>query len=103
MSCQAGYIPLLQNKRNPTNHQMIRGDQESTIKSGDTSHDDRNDVINEAFISKAVLLGLPTINRGILSTVAGFLEEIRGLGFREIKRTFFNTFGWSSETFPRSF
>jgi anaerobic nitric oxide reductase flavorubredoxin len=59
------------------------------VRSGDTSHDDRNDVINEAFISKAVLLGSPAINRGILSAVSGLLEEIRGLGFSGDKRHVF--------------
>lgn len=62
------------------------------------SRSDKNDVVTEVFKSKALLVGSPTINRGILSAVAGFLEEIRGLKFKEKKGAAFGTYGWSGES-----
>jgi flavorubredoxin len=59
---------------------------------------DKNDVVTEVFKSKAILVGSPTINRGILSAVAGFLEEIRGLQFKDKKAAAFGTYGWSGES-----
>lgn len=69
-----------------------------TIRLFNVSHSDKNDVVTEVFKSKAILLGSPTINRGILSALAGFLEEIRGLKFKEKKAGAFGTYGWSGES-----
>jgi anaerobic nitric oxide reductase flavorubredoxin len=68
------------------------------VKLFNISHADKNDVVTEVFRSKALLVGSPTINRGILSAVAGFMEEIRGLKFREKKAAAFGTYGWSGES-----
>jgi len=43
---------------------------------------DKNDVITEVFKSKAILVGSSTINKGILTSVAGIIEAIKGLKFR---------------------
>ena len=59
---------------------------------------DKNDIITEVFKSKAVLAGSSTINRGMLSAVAGFLEEMRGLGFKNKKAAAFGCYGWSGES-----
>lgn len=61
---------------------------------------DKNDVITEVFRSKAVLVGSPTVNRGILNAVAGILEEIRGLKFRGKFASAFGCHGWSAEGVP---
>lgn len=53
------------------------------IKLFNAARYDKNDAITEVFKSKALLVGSPTVNRGILSSVAGILEEIRGLGFKK--------------------
>lgn len=73
-------------------------DKNTTIKIYNIARSDKNDVVTEIFKSKALLLGSPTINRGILSAVAGMLEEIRGLGFKHKKAAAFGTFGWSGES-----
>jgi flavorubredoxin len=73
-------------------------DPEVAIKLYNISHSDKNDVVTEVFKSKAVFVGSPTINQGILSAVAGFLEEIRGLKFQEKKAAAFGTYGWSGES-----
>ena len=59
---------------------------------------DKNDVITDVFRSKTILIGSPTINRGILTSVAGLLEEIRGLKFKGKKAAAFGCYGWSGES-----
>ena len=43
-------------------------------------------------------MGSPTINRGISVSVAGILEEIRGLQFKKKKAAAFGCYGWSGES-----
>ena len=73
-------------------------DEEVVVKLFNLSHTDKNDVVTEVFKSKALLVGSPTINRGILSAVAGFMEQIRGLKFKDKKAAAFGTYGWSGES-----
>jgi flavorubredoxin len=72
-------------------------DGEVTVKLFNSAREDKNDIITEVFKSKAILVGSSTINRGILTSVAGILEEIRGLGFKNKKATAFGSYGWSGE------
>ena len=58
----------------------------------------QNDIITEVFKSKAILVGSPTINRGILSAVGGLLEKMKGLGFKNKKAAAFGCYGWSGES-----
>jgi flavorubredoxin len=59
---------------------------------------DKNDVITEIFKSKAIVAGSPTINRGILTSLAAILEEIKGLKFKGKKAAPFGCYGWSGES-----
>lgn len=68
------------------------------VKLYNIARSDKNNVITEVFKAKAVLVGSPTINRGILSAVAGILEEMRGLGFKNKKAAAFGAYGWSGES-----
>jgi flavorubredoxin len=68
------------------------------VKLFNTAQRDKNDLITEVFKSKAILVGSPTVNRGILSSVAGIMEEIRGLGFKQKKAAAFTSCGWSGES-----
>jgi flavorubredoxin len=68
------------------------------VKLYNLSKSDKNDVITEIFKSKAVLVGSPTINRGILTAVAALLEEIKGLRFQGKKAAAFGCYGWSGES-----
>ncbi len=77
---------------------IAEADSDANIKIFNVSRSDRNDVITEVFKSKAVLAGCPTVNKGILSALAGILEEIRGLGFKNKKAAAFGTYGWSGES-----
>ncbi len=58
---------------------------------------DKNDVITDVFRSKAILVGSPTINKGILSAAAAIMEEIKGLRFKNKKAAAFGCYGWSGE------
>ncbi|MCW3489695.1 anaerobic nitric oxide reductase flavorubredoxin [Dethiobacter alkaliphilus] len=73
-------------------------DETMKIKLFNLSISDKNDVVSEVFKSKGILVGSSTINRGILSGVAGFLEEIKGLGFKDKKAAAFGSYGWSGES-----
>ena len=73
-------------------------DDHVVVKLFNVSRSDKNDAVTEIFKSKALLLGSPTINGGILSALAGFLEEIRGLKFSGKKGAAFGTYGWSGES-----
>jgi len=58
---------------------------------------DRNQVITEIFRSKAVIIGSPTLNRGVLPTIAPILADLRGLDFRNKIGAAFGSYGWSGE------
>jgi flavorubredoxin len=73
-------------------------DDKVAIKLFNCARSDKNDIITEVFKSKAIMVGSPTINRGILSAVAGILEEIKGLGFKRKKGAAFGSYGWSGES-----
>jgi flavorubredoxin len=74
------------------------GDEEVNVKLFNLAKTDKNDVITEVFKSKAILVGSPTINRGILVSVAAILEEIKGLNFKNKKGAAFGCYGWSGES-----
>ncbi len=59
---------------------------------------DRNDVITEIFKSKAIVVGSPTVNQGILPTISPILEDLRGLKFQNKIGAAFGTYGWSGES-----
>ncbi len=75
-----------------------QADPEINVKLFNSAKVDKNDIIAEIFKSKAVVVGSPTINKGILTSVAGILEEIRGLGFKKKKAAAFGCYGWSGES-----
>jgi flavorubredoxin len=59
---------------------------------------DKNDIITEVFKSKIVLFGSPTVNAGILSSMAAILEQVKGMKFKNKKAVSFGCFGWSGES-----
>lgn len=71
-----------------------------TVKlfNSNSTHTDKNDIITEVFKSKAILVGSPTINKGALFSVAGILEMIKGLAFKNKKAAAFGSYGWSGES-----
>src|SRR3989339_133437 len=75
-----------------------QADDKVAVKLFNCARSDKNDIISEVFKSRAILAGSPTINKGILSHLAGILEEIRGLSFRNKKAAAFGSYGWSGES-----
>ena len=73
-------------------------DDKVTVKLYNISRSDINDVVTEVFKAKAVLLGSPTINKGILNAAAALLEMIKGLKFKNKKAAAFGCYGWSGES-----
>jgi len=59
---------------------------------------DRNDIVTEAFKARAVVVGSPTFNQGILPTLAPFMEDLRGLRFKNKIGAAFGSYGWSGES-----
>jgi anaerobic nitric oxide reductase flavorubredoxin len=59
---------------------------------------DRNDVIAEIFKTKAVIIGSPTFNQGLLPTITPILEDLKGLKFQNKIGAAFGCYGWSGES-----
>lgn len=68
------------------------------IKLYNTAKTDKNDIITEVFKSKLVLAGSSTINKGILYSIDGLLEMMRGMAFKGKKAAAFGSYGWSGES-----
>ena len=67
------------------------------IKLFNSARSDKNTIMTEVFKSKAVLVGSPTVNKGILTSTAAILEQIKGLSFKNKKAVSFGCYGWSGE------
>jgi len=59
---------------------------------------DRNDVITEVFKAKAIIIGSPTLNQGLLPTISPILEDLKGLKFQNKIGAAFGSYGWSGES-----
>jgi flavorubredoxin len=57
----------------------------------------RSDVMTEVLGAKAIVLGSPTLNNGLLPRMAGFLMYMRGLKPANKFGASFGSFGWSGE------
>ena len=59
---------------------------------------DRNDVVTEIFKARAIVIGSPTFNSGLLPTIMPILEDIKGLKFQNKIGAAFGCYGWSGES-----
>ncbi len=59
---------------------------------------DINDIITQIFMSKALVLGSPTVNRGVLHSLAALMHFVKGLQFKGKKGAAFGCYGWSGES-----
>jgi len=59
---------------------------------------DRNDVLVEILKAKAVVIGSPTFNRGLLPSITPILEDLKGLRFKNKVAAAFGSYGWSGES-----
>ena len=75
-----------------------QADDKVTVKLLNISRRDINDVVTEVFKSKAILLGSPTINKGILNAMSALIDMVTGLKFKSKKAAAFGCYGWSGES-----
>jgi len=75
-----------------------QADPQVTVKLYNASKEDKNDIITEIFKSKAILIGSPTVNNGLMHSIGGLLEMVKGLKFKEKKAAAFGSYGWSGES-----
>ncbi len=68
------------------------------IKLYNAARSDTNDIVTEIFKSKGILVGSPTINKGILHSIASLMEMAKGLNFQQKKGAAFGCYGWSGES-----
>jgi anaerobic nitric oxide reductase flavorubredoxin len=59
---------------------------------------DRNDIVAEIFKARAIIVGSPTFNQGLLPTITPILEDLRGLRFQNKIGAAFGCYGWSGES-----
>lgn len=76
---------------------ICQADKKVNVKLINAGNSDKNDIVTEIFKSKAILLGSPTINNGIATSIAALLEEVKGLKFKNKKAAAFGCYGWSGE------
>lgn len=62
---------------------------------------DMNDIMTDILTTKAVIVGSPTLNNGLMPTIMPHLEFMRGLKFRNKIGAAFGTYGWSGECIKR--
>lgn len=73
-------------------------DEKVIVKVFNASNTDKNDIITEIFKSRLVAIGSPTINKGIMHSIAGLLELVRGLKMKNKKAMSFGCHGWHNES-----
>jgi flavorubredoxin len=59
---------------------------------------DRNDTVTDILRAKAIIVGSPTFNGGVLPTITPILEDLRGMKFQNKIGAAFGTYGWSGES-----
>lgn len=74
-----------------------RADPSVTVKLMNAAKEDKNDILTEVFRSKAILVGSSTINNGLLFSIGGLLEMVKGLKFKNKSAAAFGSYGWSGE------
>jgi anaerobic nitric oxide reductase flavorubredoxin len=68
------------------------------IKLYNAARSDTNDIVTEIFKSKGIVVGSPTINKGVLHSIAALTDMAKGLNFQAKKGAAFGCYGWSGES-----
>lgn len=71
------------------------------VKIFNVARHDKNEILTQVFRSKGVLVGSSTMNNVMMPKVAGMLEEITGLRFRNKKASAFGSYGWTGGAVDR--
>lgn len=70
----------------------------TVVKVFNIAKSDKNEVMTEIFKAKAIAVGSPTVCNSVLSSVAGWLEFLKQLKFKNKKAMAFGCYGWSGES-----
>ncbi len=70
---------------------------DTRLKIFNISQADKNDIMTVVFKSKAIVVGSPTVNSSVLSSVSGWLDFLKSLRFKNKKAAVFGCYGWSGE------
>ena len=76
-------------------------DSQVAVKVFNVSRHDKNEILANVFRSKGVLVGSSTMNNVMMPKVAGMLEEITGLRFKNKKAGAFGSYGWNGGAVDR--
>jgi len=71
-------------------------DKNVDVRMYNTATSDNSNIVTEIFRSKAILAGSPTYNSGILNSISGMLDELRGFCLPNKKAAAFGSYGWSN-------
>ncbi len=66
-----------------------------TVRTLQNSH--MSEIMTDVLTSRALLIGTPTLNNGMLPTVAGFLNYLKGLKPQKRLGLAFGSYGWSGQ------
>ena len=78
--------------------EIRRQNPETVVKVFNVAKADKNEVMTEVFKSKAIVVGSPTVSNSILSSVAGWIEFLKQLKFKNKRAAAFGCYGWSGES-----
>lgn len=76
-------------------------DSRVAVKIFNISHSDKKEILTNVFRSKGVHAGTSTMNNVMMPKVAGLLEELTGLRFRNKRASAFGSHGWSGGAVDR--
>ena len=71
------------------------------VKIFNVARHDKNEILTQVFRSKGILVGSSTMNNVMMPKVAGMLEEITGLRFRNKRAAAFGSYGWTGGAVDR--
>jgi len=75
---------------------IVAYDKNVDVRMFNSATTDISELIVEIFRSKAILVGSPTYNSGVLHSIAGLLDELRGMRMTGKKAAAFGSFGWAN-------
>ena len=78
--------------------EIHRQSPDTVVKVFNVAKADKNEVMTEVFKSKAIAVGSPTVSNSILSSVAGWMEFLKQLKFKNKRAAAFGCYGWSGES-----
>jgi flavorubredoxin len=77
---------------------IVAADSQVEVKIFNLAKSDFNDLTTEIFKSKTVVMGSPTMGNSVLHSVAGFINYVKSMKFKNKKAAAFGCFGWSGES-----